>query len=136
MGTTVDRKRRERTYGAFLIIPQVERQHRLIEELRLVTPRVLPARRLAESLGTSVRTIERDIAALQDAGVPIRVQRGPGGGYGIDARARIDDPQLTPGEAAAIVASLVAVGPYSSASARSALDKLIGALVELGDVGQ
>lgn len=136
MGTTVDRKRRERTYGAFLVIPQVERQHRLIEELRLVTPRVLPARRLAESLGTSVRTIERDIAALQDAGVPIRVQRGPGGGYGIDARARIDDPQLTPGEAAAIVASLVAVGPYSSASARSALDKLIGALVELGDVGQ
>jgi hypothetical protein len=37
---------------------------------------------------------------------------------------------LTPGEAAALVASLVAVGPYISATARTALDKLLSALLE------
>jgi predicted DNA-binding transcriptional regulator YafY len=119
----------ERRFRAAIVIPKVERQHRLIEELRAVTPRSLSGDRLAESLGTSVRTVERDIGSLQDAGVPIGVRRGPGGGYSIDARLTVPDPRLTPGEVAAIIASLAAVGPYSSASARSALDKLIDALV-------
>jgi hypothetical protein len=35
-----------------------------------------------------------------------------------------------PGEAAALVASLVAVGPYISATAKTALDKLLSALLE------
>ena len=118
-----------RKYSAFLLIPQVERQHRLIEELRASAPRSLPGHRIAERLGTSLRTIERDIDALQRAGVPIRVRRGPGGGYSIDSRSKVPDPGLTPGEVAAIIVSLASVGPYSSATARSALDKLIAALV-------
>jgi hypothetical protein len=36
---------------------------------------------------------------------------------------------LTPGETAALVAALVAIGPYSSATARTALDKLLAALL-------
>jgi predicted DNA-binding transcriptional regulator YafY len=118
-----------RKYSAFLLIPQVERQHRLIEELRAVAPRLLAGHRLAERLGSSTRTIERDIEALQRAGVPIGVRRGPGGGYKIDARSTLPDPRLTPGEAAAIIVSLASVGPYSSATARSALDKLIASLI-------
>jgi len=54
--------------------------------------------------------------------------RGPGGGYRIDARRELPPLTLTPGEAAALVASLVAVGPYISAAAQTALGKLLTAL--------
>ena len=93
-------------------VPLVERQHALIEELRARAPRYVPGADLARRTGTTVRTIERDIARLVAAGVPVQVRRGPGGGYRIDARRELPPVILTPGEAAALVASLVAVGPY------------------------
>ncbi|WP_049573339.1 helix-turn-helix transcriptional regulator [Nonomuraea sp. SBT364] len=115
------------------VVPRVERQHRLIEELRATAPRPLTAGSLAGRTGVSVRTVERDLAALQDAGLPIAARRGSGGGYAIDARRELPPLALTPGEASALVASLVAVGPRASASAQSALAKLITALCEGGD---
>ncbi|WP_245930045.1 helix-turn-helix transcriptional regulator [Allonocardiopsis opalescens] len=119
----------KRTYHQLhLAVPLVERQHRLIEELRLSAPRPVVGGALALALGVSVRTVERDIARLRDAGVPITVRNGPGGGYGIDARRELPPIALTPGESAALIAALVAVGPYGSATARSALDKLLAAL--------
>lgn len=111
-----------------LAVPLVERQHRLIEELRARAPRPTAGGELAERLGVSVRTIERDVARLTTAGVPISVRHGPGGGYAIDARAQLPPLVLTPGEAAALIAALVAVGPYASATAQSALAKLVAAL--------
>jgi predicted DNA-binding transcriptional regulator YafY len=50
---------------------RVERQHRLIEELRLAAGRPATADDLATALGVDVRTVERDITRLRDAGVPI-----------------------------------------------------------------
>lgn len=91
-------------------------------------PRTLTGEDLAGRLGVSVRTVERDLSELQAAGVPIGVRRGPGGGYTIDARAKLPALVLTPGEAAALIAALVAVGPYVSATAKSALGKLLDAL--------
>lgn len=41
--------------------------------------------------------------------------------------ARLPPMSFTPGEVAALVASLVALGPYTSATACSALDKLVTA---------
>ena len=104
----------------------------LIEELRIQAPRFVTGASLAVRTGTTVRTVERDIARLVTAGVPVQVRRGPGGGYRIDARRRLPPVTFTPGEAAAMIASLVAVGPYTSATAQSALAKLLAALVESG----
>jgi len=110
-------------------LPLIERQHALIEELRARAPRHVPASVLAERTGTTVRTVERDIKRLLAADVPVQVRRGPGGGYRLDGRPVLPPITLTPGEAAALIASLVAVGPYTSATARTALDKLLSALV-------
>jgi predicted DNA-binding transcriptional regulator YafY len=111
-----------------LSIARVERQHRLIEELRARAPRFVPGEVLGSNLGISVRTVERDIAQLVAAGIPVDVRRGPGGGYAIDARSKLPPVVLTPGEAAAIISALVAIGPYSSAAARSALAKMVKTL--------
>ena len=111
-----------------MAIARVERQHRLIEELRARAPRYVTGERLGTDLGVSVRTIERDVAELLDAGIPIDVVRGPGGGYAIDARSKLGPLILTPGEASAIITALVAIGPYTSAAARSAMTKLVDAL--------
>lgn len=110
-------------------VPVVERQHALIEALRVRAPRNTPGRDLATHLGVTVRTVERDVARLTAAGVPITVAHGPGGGYSIDARRQLEPLTLTPGEAAAIIASLVAVGPCISASAQSVLAKLLDVLI-------
>jgi biotin operon repressor len=110
-------------------IPIVERQHALIEELRARAPRFVRGSDLALRTGTTVRTVERDLARLTEAGVPVEVRHGPGGGYRLNIRASLPPLTLTPGEVSALVASLVAVGPYVSATAQTALGKLLTALV-------
>jgi predicted DNA-binding transcriptional regulator YafY len=107
---------------------RVERQHRLIEELRRRRGRPATAEALASALGVDVRTVERDIARLRDAGVPIAARRGPGGGFRLDVPQAVAPVPLSPGEIAALIASVAAVGPYASATARSALTRLIEAL--------
>ena len=107
---------------------RVERQHRLIEELRLTAGRHATAEDLATALGVDVRTVERDITRLRDAGVPITARRGPGGGFRLDVPATVAPVHLTPGEIAALIASVASVGPYISATAHSALTRLLEAL--------
>jgi predicted DNA-binding transcriptional regulator YafY len=113
--------------------PLVERQHAIIEALRLAAPGYVTAQQLAERTGTSTRTIQRDITRLVEARVPIAIRRGPGGGYRIDARRELPPLTLSPGEASALIASLVSLGPYTSATAVTALTKLIGTLTAPGN---
>ena len=107
---------------------RVERQHRLIEELRLAAGRYATAEELAAALGVDLRTVERDVARLREVGVPIAARRGPGGGLRLDVPSAVAPVRLSPGEVAALIASVAAVGPYASATARSALDRLVQAL--------
>ena len=63
---------------------RTDRLYALVEELRAVAPRPRSARQLAERYEVSARTIERDILALQESGVPIYAETGRRGGYAID----------------------------------------------------
>jgi predicted DNA-binding transcriptional regulator YafY len=110
---------------------RTERLYALVEELRARTPRTLRAAELAERFEVSTRTIERDLLALQQAGVPIWAQPGPGGGYGLNADTTLPPLNFTPAEATAIATALAATSsmPFAEAG-RSALRKVTAAMAE------
>lgn len=62
------------------------------------------AAQLADQFGVTLRTIYRDLDALQDAGVPIRADRGRGGGYALDKSYQLPPINFTAREAALLVA--------------------------------
>ena len=108
---------------------RTDRLYALVEELRARAPRMMGAGELAKHFEVSSRTIERDLLALQEAGVPIWAQPGPGGGYGLNVDATLPPLNLTPAEAAAIATALAATRsmPFAEAG-RSALMKLAGVM--------
>src|SRR5437867_13348945 len=108
---------------------RTDRLYALVEELRAAAPRARSAQRLAERFEVAARTIERDLLALQEAGVPIWAQPGPGGGYGLNVDTTLPPLNLTPAEAAAIATALAATRamPFAEAG-RSALKKLAGVM--------
>ncbi len=90
------------------------------------------AEALAERFGVTVRTIYRDLAALQDAGLPLRADRGRGGGYALDQSYQLPPINLTAREAALLVAlGRMAIAqrlvPFTD-TVEGALDKVRGAL--------
>ena len=62
------------------------------------------AAELARRFEVTLRTIYRDLAALQDAGMPIRADRGRGGGYALDRNYQLPPVNFTAREAALLVA--------------------------------
>jgi predicted DNA-binding transcriptional regulator YafY len=110
-------------------VNRTDRLYALVEELRARAPRVVRASELADRFEVTTRTIERDLLALQEAGVPIWAQPGPRGGYGLNAETTLPPLNLTPAEAAAIATALAATRamPFAEAG-RSALQKLSGVM--------
>lgn len=105
---------------------RTDRLYALVEELRAVSPRPRSARWLAERFDVSSRTIERDLSALQQSGVPIWAEPGRSGGYCLDATHTLAPLGLTVDEALAVMISLGALvtSPFRDA-ATSALRKVI-----------
>jgi predicted DNA-binding transcriptional regulator YafY len=110
-------------------VNRTDRLYALVEELRAVAPRSRSAPELARRFEVSVRTIERDLSALQQAGVPIYASPGRRGGYAVDATRTLPPLNFTPAEATAIAAALARPGvtPLAQA-ARTALHKLLAAM--------
>ncbi|WP_395106145.1 helix-turn-helix transcriptional regulator [Actinomadura sp. SCN-SB] len=108
---------------------RTDRLYALVEELRAAAPRRVSARELAARYEVSLRTIERDIAALQQAGVPIFADVGRNGGYTLDRSRTLPPLNFTPAEAVAIAIMLGrADGTPFSRSARTALHKILSVM--------
>jgi len=90
------------------------------------------AQDLAERFGVTLRTIYRDLDSLRDAELPVRADRGRGGGYALDRAYTLPPINFTPREAALLVtlgrfASEMRLLPFTDTLA-NALDKVRGAL--------
>jgi predicted DNA-binding transcriptional regulator YafY len=108
---------------------RTDRLYAIVEQLRAGAPRAVTSRQLADRFEVSVRTIERDITALQQAGVPIWATPGPGGGYSIDPSMTLPPVNFTAREALAVAVALSRAGTIPFArSARMALQKLVAAM--------
>jgi predicted DNA-binding transcriptional regulator YafY len=97
-------------------VNRLERMYAINETLRRSAPRPVSAARLAERFGVTRRTIERDLAALGAAGVPLYAEHGRTGGH-----VTLDRPgnivlSLSSSEASALLIALAAAGddmPFS-----------------------
>jgi predicted DNA-binding transcriptional regulator YafY len=107
---------------------RTDRLYALVEELRAAAPRPRSARQLAGRYEVSTRTIERDILALQESGVPIYAETGRRGGYVIDTTLTLPPVNFTAAELVAIAVSLAReeATPFAAAT-RSALRKVLAA---------
>jgi predicted DNA-binding transcriptional regulator YafY len=90
------------------------------------------AEALAERFGVTVRTVYRDLDSLRDAELPVRADRGRGGGYALDRAYTLPPVNFTPREAALLVAlggwaTDMRLLPFADTLV-GALDKVRGAL--------
>ncbi|GAA1668953.1 YafY family protein [Fodinicola feengrottensis] len=113
---------------------RTDRLYALVEELRAVAPRPRSARWLAQRFEVSARTVERDLSALQQSGVPIYPVAGRSGGYALDRERTLPPLAITPDEATALAIGLRSLTgtPFASA-ARTALQK-VRAVMPAGDL--
>jgi predicted DNA-binding transcriptional regulator YafY len=114
-------------------VNRTDRLYALVEELRAAAPRPRSARWLAGRFDVTVRTVERDLVALQEAGVPIWAEQGRTGGYAIDSAATLGPMGFTADEALAVLVGLGGLrrGPFREA-AGTALRKVL-AVMPAGD---
>src|SRR4249919_1336716 len=114
------------------VMNRIDRLYALVEELRAAGPRGRTAGRLAQHFELSVRTIERDLSALGQAGVPLTTKQGRTGGYTLDGSMSLPPLNFTPREAAAVAVALSrSEHVLFTRYARSALQKIVAAMPEL-----
>ena len=118
------------------MVNRTDRLYALVEELRAASPAWRSATSLAERFEVSSRTIERDLSALQQAGVPIYATPGRRGGYAIDTQHTLPPLNLTAAEVAAVATALAVDSstPFTHAG-RSTLQKILAVLSEVDAEG-
>ncbi|MER7247492.1 YafY family protein [Kribbella sp. NPDC000426] len=108
---------------------RIDRLYALAEELRAAGPRGRTARQLAARFEVSVRTIERDLSALGQAGVPLATKQGRTGGYSVDRAMSLPPLNFTAREAMAVAVALSGSDSVLFArDSRTALQKIVAAM--------
>jgi predicted DNA-binding transcriptional regulator YafY len=87
---------------------------------------------LAQRFGVTIRTIYRDLDSLRDAALPVRADRGRGGGYALEKSYSLPPVNFTAREAALLItvgrwAGEMRLVPFAE-TLESALDKVRSAL--------
>ncbi|MEV6583628.1 WYL domain-containing protein [Streptomyces sp. NPDC051582] len=100
---------------------RTDRLYALVEELRAVAPRPRSAPWLARRFEVSVRTVERDLEALRQSGLPIRTEAGRAGGHSLDRDRTLPPVTLSAAEALAVSVALrtAASTPFAAAAHRA-----------------
>jgi predicted DNA-binding transcriptional regulator YafY len=112
-------------------VNKTERLYALVELLRAAGPRGRTASQLAAHFEVSVRTVERDLSALGQAGVPLATRQGRLGGYSLNRSMTLPPLNFTPREAAAVAVALSrSEHVLFDRDARSALQKIVSAMPE------
>ncbi len=109
---------------------RTSRLYALVEELRASAPRPLTVAALAARFEVSTRTVQRDLQALMESGVPVRAIPGRGGGWTIDPAMTLPPIHFTAAEASALAAALAAAdasAPYAGV-ARTAYQKIVASM--------
>lgn len=115
---------------------RTDRLYAIVEELRAAAPSYRSTTWLADRFEVSSRTIERDLSALQQSGVPIYATPGRRGGYAIDRHHTLPPLNFTAAEVTAVATALAGTSstPFGQAG-RSALQKILAALREVDAAG-
>lgn len=108
---------------------RTDRLYAIREDLRRAGPRGRTAEQLATTFEISVRTVKRDISALQQGGFPVWARTGRLGGYVVDAAATLPPVNFTAAEASALAAAVAAHRgqPYDR-QARAAMVKVLAVM--------
>ncbi len=108
---------------------RTDRLFAIREDLRSAGRGGRTAERLAEVFEVSVRTVKRDVAALQQSGFPVCARPGPGGGYVVDRSATLPPVNFTESEVAGLAAAAAASrGQPFDQDLRAVLVKVLGAM--------
>ncbi len=116
---------------------RLERLYAINETIRRNALKPVSAARLADEFGVTRRTIERDLAALRSAGVPLFAESGRTGG-----QRTIEDPKqvvltLSTSEVTALLVALASAGtsmPFSEAG-QSAARRMLDVLADPTRIG-
>lgn len=113
-------------------VNRLERLYAINEEIRRRAPQPVSAAVLADKFEVSTRTVERDLAALRSAGVPLYAERGRTGGQrSIDESGQVV-LTLSTAEVLALLTALAAAGnemPFS-ADGTTATERLLDGLAD------
>ncbi|MEV1239115.1 helix-turn-helix transcriptional regulator [Nonomuraea sp. NPDC050022] len=108
---------------------RTDRLYAIREDLRRAGPRGRTAQQLAAAFEISVRTVKRDISALQQGGFPVWARTGRLGGYVVDRAATLPPVNFTATEACALAAAIAAHrGQPFDRQARAALVKVLAVM--------
>src|SRR5690349_2887424 len=92
-----------------IFCPQMTKAERVLALLEALQDRSsATGPELAARLGTDVRTLRRDVAALRALGIPVEGERGRGGSYRLKPGYRIPPLMFTTGEAVTVTLGLMA----------------------------